>query len=399
MLELEDALLEAQREAGAAREAAGGAPLEVPPKAPRADTEAAQANGPSSASEHFTDAARASKDFTDGLSSASELSTDAASDAAQTECSEAGMAPETQQSSDALHEQAGLLEPAPAEPGSAPEDAVQAAAAEQQLQPVQIPSEALAAGSAGPVLDTTAGAAEAEAALARQEQELPEEVQQAAGASEQLAEASQESAEAMQQLDRAAGASDEVSQALQPASEQLAGISKAAAESPGPPQAQPDLGILLSNYPSSASGNASTATSSAGLTEHLGSFFDSIRTKDEQAVKVDASIVGLAARRQSPLQRRLPARSREGWTSLPGGPRRSLKLSVNPRMQTRYRRRVGAAGLHCMPAAQQRSALPEQPLGNDVAIEARSAIVTYNACIPCSFSRGLPLLQVAQGFG
>ena len=333
-------MLEAQYEESTIGEVADGAPLETL----RVDSEAAQA---------------------DELSSASEQTMGAPSDATQTVPSE--------QISNALQEQLRLPEQAPAEPGGVSEDAVQVAAAEQQLQPVQDPSEALTADTLEAELDTTPETAEAEAASMQQVQPLPEGVQQAGEAirqlveqlqqpydapeqpsaasqpssaaleqqnkaSEVLVEASQESAEAAEQLDRAAEASDEVVQELQQASEQLAEAAEVASQSPEPAKAQPELGILLKSYPGeSVGGSASSATTSPGLKEHLGSFFDSIRSKDEQPVtvgpffegirskdkqpaKADASAAGLSARRVSPPQRKAPARSRDGWSSLPGGP-------------------------------------------------------------------------------
>ena len=334
-------VLEAQYEEGAVGEVADGAPLEML----RTDSEAAQA---------------------DELSSASEQTMGAPSDATQTVSS--------QQISAALQEQLRLPEQAPAEPGGVSEDAVQVAAPEQQLQPVQDLSEVLTADTLEAELDSAPAIAEAEAASAQQAQQLPEGVQQAgeasgqlleqsqqpyyapeqplaasqppsaaleqqSKASEALAEASQESAEAAEQLDRAAEASDEVLQELQQASEQLAEAAEEVSQSPEPAQAQPELGILLSSYPGESAGSsASSATTSPGLKEHLGSFFDSIRSKDEQPVtvgpffdgirskdkqpvKADAHPAGLSARRVSPPQRKPPARSRDGWSSLPGGPR------------------------------------------------------------------------------
>ena len=339
-------MLEAQYEESAVGEAADRAPLEIL----RTDSAAAQA---------------------DGSSSASERTMGPPSDATQTVSSE--------QISDALQERMRLPEQAPTEQGGALQDAVQDVAAEQQLQPVQDPSEALAADTLEAELDSTPETAEAEAALMQQAQQLPGGVQQADTALEQLlepsqqpydapkqplaasqapsaaleqqnkasgelAEASQESAEAAEQLDRAAEASDEVLQELQQASQQLAEAAEEVSQSPEPAQAQPELGILLSSYPGeSAGGSASSATSSPGLKEHLGSFFDSIRSKDEQPVtvgpffegirskdkqpvKADASAAGLSARRVSPPQRKSPARSRDGWSSLPGETCRSCTV-------------------------------------------------------------------------
>ena len=341
-------MLEAQYEENAVGEVADGAPLEIL----RTDAAAAQA---------------------DGLSSAPEQTMGAPSDATQTMSSE--------QISDALQERLRLPEQAAAEPGGVSEDAVEVAAAEQQLQPVQDLSEALTADITETDLVTTAGTAEAEAASTQQAQQLPERVQQAGEASgqllepsqqpydapeqplaasqppsaaleeqnkalEELTEASQESAEVAEQLNRAAVASDEVLQELQQASEQLAEAAEVASQSPEPAQAQPELGILLKSYPGeSAGGSASSAASSPGLKEHLGSFFDSIRSKDEQPVtvgpffegirskdkqpaKVDASAAGLSARRVSPPQRKPPARSRDGWSTLPGGPRSTCTSTV-----------------------------------------------------------------------
>ena len=332
-------MLVAQYEEGAVGEVADGPPLETL----RTDSEAALA---------------------DGLSSSSEQTMGAPSDGTQTVFSE--------QISEALQEQLSLPEQAPAaEPGSPLQDAVQDAAAEQQLQPVQDLSEALTADTLQAELDSTRETGGEEAALAQQAQQLPEGVQQAVGASKQLlersqqpypapeqslaasqpssaaleqqsrasgelAEASQESAEAAEQLDRAAEASDEVLQELQQASELLA--AEEVSQSREPAQAQPELGILLSKYPrDDEGGSASSSTTSPGLKEHLGSFFDSIRSKDEQPVtvgpffggirpkdgqpvKADASAAGLSARRVSPPRRKPPARSRDGWSSLPGGP-------------------------------------------------------------------------------
>ncbi|CAK0747651.1 hypothetical protein CVIRNUC_001780 [Coccomyxa viridis] len=351
-------MLEAQYEESAVGEVADGGPLEI----------------------LGTDAAAAQAD---GLSSAPEQTMGASSDATQTMSSE--------QISDALQEQLRLPEQASAEPGGVSEDAVQVAAAEQQLQPVQDPSEALAADTSETEPDSTPGTAEAEAASAQQAQQLPEEVQQAEEvsgqllepsqhpsdapqpsfaafeqqnkASEELAEALQESAEAAEQLDRAAEASDDVLQELQEASEQLAEAAEAVSQSPKPAKAQPELGILLSSYPADdAGGSASSATTSPGLKEHLGSFFDSIRSKDEQPVtvgpffdgirskdkqpgKADASAAGLSARRVSPPQRKPPARSRDGWSTLPAKPMDSpqpsgeapgsWQMPLAPRIQAR----------------------------------------------------------------
>ena len=117
-------MLEAQYEESAVGEVADGAPLEI----------------------LGTDAAAAQAD---GLSSAPEQTMGAPSDAIQTMSSE--------QISDALQEQLRLPEQASAEPGGVSEDAVQVAAAEQQLQPVQDPSEALAADTSETEPDSTPG--------------------------------------------------------------------------------------------------------------------------------------------------------------------------------------------------------------------------------------------------
>ena len=340
------------------------------------------------------EAARASE-----LSSDSEQTMGAPSDVTQTVSSE--------QILDALPEQPQLPRQAPEEPGGALHDALQAAATEQQLQPIQGSSEALAEDVSEAELDTTARTAEPEAALAQQAQQLPEGVQQAAEALQQLlepfqqpddapeqlleasqhpsaaleqqdkafeelAEASQESAEAAEQLNSAAEASDEVLQELQQASEQLAEASEEASDPPKPAQAQPELGILLSKYPADdAGGSASSATTATGLKEHLGSLFDSIRSREEQPVKVgaffdslktadqqpvkaDASAMGLSARRASLPQRKPAARSRDGWSSLPGETCRRTNSLPNSKCR-RVTEKVRPADLHGMPAAQQRN--------------------------------------------